>query len=134
MVIAIFANNFGGVLGLLILWFAALIGPIAIPMLLGMLLPFRRSGPAAALTAWSGGVLTFALIKFVFPRYISGLTGELSMAVSVGGPVVISLLLYILVGLFTRTSKPASDELLRSINIDFTAEQELQFKSQQHTH
>ena len=134
MVIAIFANNFGGVLGLLILWFAALIGPIAIPMLLGMLLPFRRSGPAAALTAWSGGVLTFALIKFVFPRYISGLSGELSMAVSVGGPVVVSLLLYILVGLFTRTSKPASDELLRSINIDFTAEQELQFKSQQHTH
>jgi len=41
--------------------------------------------------------------------------------------------LYILVGLLTRTTKPASDELLRSINVDFTAEQELYFKSSHHT-
>jgi len=133
MVIAIFANNFGGVLGLLILWFAALIGPIAIPMLLGMLLPFRHSGPAAALAAWSGGVLTFILIKFVFLRQIAGVAGDTATAVSVGGPVLVALILYILVGLFTRTTKPASDELLRSINVDFTAEQELGFKSSPHS-
>lgn len=45
MVLAVFASHFGGVLGIVILWYGALLGPIAIPMLLGLLLPFRRSGP-----------------------------------------------------------------------------------------
>ena len=37
MVIALTADSFGGVLGLIITWFGALVGPVAIPMLLGML-------------------------------------------------------------------------------------------------
>ena len=32
MLIALQADKFGGVLGLIILWFGALVGPIAIPM------------------------------------------------------------------------------------------------------
>ena len=121
MVIAIYANRFGGVLGLLILWFAALLGPIAIPMLLGMLIPFRRCGPAAALAAWSGGVLTFMFIKFVFPAKIAHCAGDMAPAISVGGPVIIALILYLVVGLFTYKSKPAANALLQSINRDFTA-------------
>jgi solute:Na+ symporter, SSS family len=121
MVIAIYADRFGGVLGLLILWFAALLGPIAIPMLLGMLLPFRRCGPAAALPAWSGGVLTFVLVKFVFPAKIANFAGDMSTAISVGGPVIMALLLYLVVGLFTHKSKAAVNALLQSINWDFTA-------------
>ena len=46
MVLALFASHFGGVIGIVILWYGALSGPIAIPILLGMLLPFRRSGSA----------------------------------------------------------------------------------------
>jgi SSS family solute:Na+ symporter len=122
MVIAVFANSFGGVLGLLILWFAALLGPIAIPMLLGMLLPFRRSGPAAALAAWSGGLLTFVLIKFVFLTRITNMAGDTATAISVGGPVVTALVLYTIIGLFTRKTKPAVDTLLQSINQDFVGE------------
>jgi len=125
MVIAIYANRFGGVLGLLILWFAALLGPIAIPMLLGMLLPFRRCGPAAAITAWSGGVLTFMLIKFVFAAKIASFAGDMATAVNVGGPVVVTLLLYLAVGLFTRKTKPAADALLESIQRDFPADQQI---------
>ena len=49
MVIALTADSFGGVLGLIITWFGALVGPIAIPMLLGMLPAFKRCGPSAAL-------------------------------------------------------------------------------------
>lgn len=125
MLIAIYANRFGGVLGLLILWFAALIGPIAIPMLLGMLLPFRRCGPAAALAAWSGGVLTFMLIKFVLPAKIASFAGDLATAINVGGPVIVALLLYLVVGLFTRRTKPASDALLESIHRDLPANEQL---------
>lgn len=120
MVIAIFADNFGGVLGLLILWFAALLGPIAIPMLLGMLLPFRRCGPSAALTAWTGGVLTFVLVKFVFPSRISSLAGDMTTAISVGGPVVAAMILYLAVGLLTFKTKPEAEALLKSINQEFT--------------
>jgi SSS family solute:Na+ symporter len=123
MLIAIYANRFGGVLGLLILWFAALLGPIAIPMLLGMLLPFRRCGPAAALAAWSGGVLTFMLIKFVFPAKIASFAGDMTIAVNVGGPVIVTLLLYLAVGLFTRRTKPAADALLESIHRDLPADE-----------
>jgi SSS family solute:Na+ symporter len=116
MIIAIFADRFGGVLGLLILWFAALIGPIAVPMLLGMLLPFRRSGSVAALSGWAGGLLVFVLLKFVFLRRIGTLAEDTATVISVGGPVITSLVLYLLVGFFTRTTKPTSDALLRVIN------------------
>ena len=43
MVIALTADSFGGVLGLIIAWFGALVGPVAIPMLLGMLPLFKRA-------------------------------------------------------------------------------------------
>jgi SSS family solute:Na+ symporter len=125
MVIAIYADDFGGVLGLIILWFAALLGPIAIPMLLGMLLPFRRCGSAAALSGWTAGILTFMLIRFVFLDKIASFTGDMAMAITVGGPVVVTLVLYIAVGLFTRKIKPAVDELLKSINRDLTADEQL---------
>ena len=125
MVIAYYADHFGGVLGLIILWFAALSGPATIPIKLGILLPFRRCGPAAALISWSGGVFTFILIKFVFPAQIANFAGDMATAVSVGGPVVITLILYIVVGLFTRKTRPAAYALLHSINLDSTAEEHL---------
>jgi SSS family solute:Na+ symporter len=128
MVIAIYADHFGGVLGLIILWFAALLGPIAIPMLLGMLFPFRRCGPAAALTAWSAGLLTFILTKFVFPAKIANFAGDLATAISVGGPVVVALLLYLAVGFFTHKTKPAANALLHSIDRDFTDEEQLAYE------
>jgi solute:Na+ symporter, SSS family len=43
MALALFASDFGGVIGMINLWYGALVGPIAIPTLLGLLLPFRRA-------------------------------------------------------------------------------------------
>jgi SSS family solute:Na+ symporter len=118
MVIAMYADHFGGVLGLIILWFAALLGPIAIPMLLGMLWPCRHSGSVAALTAWSGGILAFLLIRLGFVARIANLPKDMTTTLSVGGPVLVSMLLFIVVGLFTRTVKPEAEALLRDINVD----------------
>ncbi|HLH36107.1 MAG TPA: sodium:solute symporter family protein [Alloacidobacterium sp.] len=123
MIIAIFADRFGGVLGLVILWFAALLGPIAVPMLFGMLLPFRRCGSGAALAAWLGGIVSFALIRFAFLARITSLAGDMTTAINVGGPVVVAMALYVLLGAFTSSSKPAADALLDSINRDLIADQ-----------
>ena len=131
MLIAIYANRFGGVLGLLILWFAALLGPNAIPMLLGMLLPFRRCGPTAAITAWSGGILTFFVIRFIFPAKIANFAGDMATAISVGSPVLVSLILFLAVGLFTRKINPAANALLQSINRDFTTAEWLSIELEQ---
>jgi hypothetical protein len=43
----------------------------------------------------------------------------------VGGPVIIALILYLVVGLFTYKSKPAANALLQSINRDFPANEYL---------
>jgi SSS family solute:Na+ symporter len=117
MVIALSADSFGGVLGLLILWFGALVGPIAIPMLLGMLRPFRRCGPSAALFSWAAGLITFAVNKYVLTDQIAGL-GDSAAAVSVAAPIVASIIVFCLMGLIRPWHNAASDALIEAINVD----------------
>lgn len=106
-VIAVNAGYFGGVFGLVISWFAALVGPIAIPMILGLLPLFRNSGSLAAIGSIAGGLLIFVLLKFV---------PNLSLAVEVGGPILMSLLLYICLGWLKLEKVPEKvSELLASL-------------------
>jgi SSS family solute:Na+ symporter len=99
MGIALLARNFGGVLGLLILWYGALVGPIAIPMMLGMLQIFRRSGPMAAISSWCVGVGAFAALRVWAPvRWLPAAHQDWSSAVMVSLPVVAAFLVYVGVG------------------------------------
>ena len=116
MCIALTAGHFGGVIGLVLLWYGALIGPIAIPMLFGMLPLFRRSGANAAIASWATGAIVFGLIKFVFPVQIAHLPGDLTTTITVAGPVLCSLTVFIGVGLIWPANKPAADRLLKLIN------------------
>jgi SSS family solute:Na+ symporter len=116
MCIALTADRFGGVLGLVILWYGALLGPIAIPILFGMLNVFRRSGANAAIASWAAGAIAFGLIKFVFPTQIARLPGDLTTTITVAGPVLSSLAVYIGAGLIWPAKKPAADRLLKLIN------------------
>lgn len=116
MGIALTADRFGGVMGLVILWYGALLGPIAIPILFGMLNLFRRSGANAVIASWVAGAIAFALIKFVFPVQIAHLPGDLTTTITVAGPVLSSLAVYIGVGLIWPAKKPAADHLLHLIN------------------
>jgi solute:Na+ symporter, SSS family len=118
MVIALTADSFGGVLGLIILWFGGLVGPIAIPMLLGMLPAFKRCGPLAAITSWAVGLLVFALTRYVFDDAISGLAPDQATAVSVGGPVVCSIIVFVVIGLVAPWHNAESDELVDAIAHD----------------
>jgi SSS family solute:Na+ symporter len=116
MVIALSADSFGGVLGLIILWFGGLVGPIAIPMLLGMLPAFRRCGPSAAIASWAVGLLVFALTRYVLAGWIAGLAPDQATAVSVGGPVICAIVTFVLIGLVRPWRDPASDALVDAIS------------------
>ncbi|MFD8497467.1 sodium:solute symporter family protein [Amycolatopsis sp. NPDC059657] len=109
MAIALSADSFGGVLGLLILWFGALVGPIAVPMLLGMLPLFRRCGPSAVLLSWLAGIVMFALNRYVFSA---------PQAFTVASPIVIAIVVYSLTGLVRPWHDAGSDELVDAIRQD----------------
>lgn len=118
MVIALTAGSFGGVLGLLIAWFGGLVGPIAIPMLLGLLPLFRRCGPAAAIISWAAGLAVFVITKFVIAGQIAALAPDQTTAIGVGGPVVVALVIFVLIGLIRPWRNDESDRLVESLGTD----------------
>ena len=112
MLLALFASHFGGVIGMIILWYGALVGPMAIPMLLGMLLPFRRSGPAAAIACWVVGTLTFGALKIFAPEHWLGIGMQYQNALTGGAPMLLSLTAYLAVGWIVPSRRPESEALL----------------------
>lgn len=125
MIIALTAGRFGGVIGLLILWYGALIGPAAIPMILGMLAGFRRSGPAAAILSWLAGAVTYGWLKFVPPERWLPAGSHLDLALVVGLPITVSFFTYFLFGMLLPWNNPASEALLLSLSIDASCTREL---------
>ncbi len=65
LVIGMEAERFGGILGLIITWFAALIGPVSVPMLFGLLPVFRHADARAAISSILAGFVAFALTAYV---------------------------------------------------------------------
>src|SRR5699024_2397007 len=122
MAIALTADSFGGVLGLLIAWFGALVGPIAVPMLLGLLPAFRRSGSAAAITSWTVGLVIFALNKYVLAGPIAELGPATEQSLTVSAPVICSLLVLIVYGFIRPVRREADDELGESLGRDDPAD------------
>jgi len=117
MVIAFGSDSFGGVIGLIVTWFGALVGPIAVPMLLGLLPWFKRSGSISALTAWAVGLVVFAITKYVIPNQIKD-AGYDAQALAVGAPVICSILVFILLGLVLREKNPEGDAIVDSLAED----------------
>ncbi|MBC7000709.1 sodium:solute symporter family protein [Cytophaga sp. FL35] len=100
IITALNASYFGGVFGLIVSWFAALLGPISIPMILGLLPFFAKSDGRAALISIIGGLATFILFK-IFPID--------SFALEIGGPTLVSLILYI--GWGFLVNRPVPEEV-----------------------
>lgn len=112
MVLGMFADRFGGVMGLILLWYGALVGPIAVPMMLGLLPTFRRCGPTAAVLSLLAGAITFVCVKFIFADAIAGLPGSPGGTAVLAGPVLSSIVVYVGVGSIERWRSPAADMLL----------------------
>ncbi len=118
MAIALTSDSFGGVLGLIIAWFGALIGPVAIPMLLGMLPLFKRCGPSAALWSWTVGLIVFAVTKYAIPGQVASLGTANAQLISVISPIVASIIVFVVVGLVRPWHSTESDELVDSLSHD----------------
>jgi SSS family solute:Na+ symporter len=112
LLVAANQSRFGGIIGLLITWFGALVGPVSIPMLLGLLPPFKRSGSTAAIVSVIGGLLTFAYVKYGMENATT--------ATQVAAPVLVSAVLFIGIGWLAgkRAVSKEVDELVDSLNRD----------------
>ncbi|MFD9790454.1 sodium:solute symporter family protein [Streptomyces sp. NPDC059070] len=106
---------FKDIITVVIKWVAGLMGPIAIPFMLGMLRTFRRSGPTAALTSWASGLVAFYLVNY----HLDG-SDRTSVALQyqVSLPLAVSLVLYVLIGLVRPEDTPERDALLARIDSD----------------
>lgn len=113
LILSLNSDLFGGVLGLIITWFGGLVGPTAIPMLLGLLPAFKHCDSKAALVSIFAGFGGFALVNFVLTT---------SQATKVATPVLISLAVFIIMGLLNsnKAVKPEIEELLIYLNDEKT--------------
>ena len=94
MAIALNYEKFGGVLGLIVNWFAALLGPTSMPLLFGLLPVFKSCGPGAAISSIVAGLVTFIIAKDM---------NLSSLALEVGLPTMVSAIVFIGIGLTTKT-------------------------------
>jgi solute:Na+ symporter, SSS family len=106
LLIALNYERFGGVLGLIVNWFAALLGPTAMPLLLGLLPAFKSCGPKAAISSIVAGVATFIITKDMNLG---------SLALQVGLPTIVSTIVFIGVGLATKEVPVKVKELLAAL-------------------
>jgi len=116
MVLALFASHFGGVIGIVILWYGALLGPIAVPILLGLLLPFRRSGPSAAIGSSIAGALAFGALKLHATQPWLNSHAHYVNAITVGVPFFASLIAYIAIGFIVPSRNSSATNLLMALD------------------
>ena len=113
LLVGIEADRFGGVLGLVILWFGALIGPMSVPMLFGLLPVYRHADARAAITSIVTGVAAFVVVTYVV---------HASQGLRVLAPIATSLTVFSAMAWLNRGRpvKPEVDELLRRVTFDST--------------
>ena len=111
LIVAIYAENFGGVIGLIISWFGALVGPVAIPMILGLLPMFRHCDSKAAIISILGGLLGFVVSNYML---------DVNQALEILTPIGVSLTLFVSIGWLNRGKKVSVevDSLLNKLNED----------------
>jgi peptidoglycan/LPS O-acetylase OafA/YrhL len=106
---------FKDIITVVIKWVAGLMGPMAIPMMLGLLRAFRRSGPTAALASWSMGLLAFWLVNYPINWNVEG---GVPLQFQVSIPLAVSLVLYILIGYIRPEDTPERLAIIERINTD----------------
>lgn len=115
MALAIFSDPDGFILTVVVSVVAATMGPISIPLMLGLLPWFKRTGPLAAIVSWAGGLAVWAYLYW-------GVHGA-TEAMTVGWPLLTSLVLYVLVGLLRPEGTARRDALVASLEQDPTEEE-----------
>ena len=109
LVVGVEADRFGGILNLIISWFAALIGPVSVPMLFGLLPAFRHADARTAIASILGGFVAFVIVTYAVNSTPAG---------RVLAPIATSLVIFVGMALLNR-NRPvpvAVAELLRAVS------------------
>lgn len=113
IIVGINQERFGGVIGLVITWFGALVGPMAIPMILGLFPIFKYSNGKVAIISIIAGLLAFAVTK---------LTSLIIPDVATAFPLLVTLVIFIAGGYINKklshTVSAEVDTLLTSLDSD----------------
>jgi Na+/proline symporter len=111
LLVGIEADRFGGVLGLVLLWFGALIGPLSVPMLFGLLPAFRHADARAAILSIAGGLIAFVVMTYVLAA---------SQALRVLAPIATSIMVFAVMAWLNRgAAVPAVvEDMLRQVSTD----------------
>ena len=112
--VALFSDYFGGVTGLILTWFSALLGPTAIPLLLGLFPAFKYCDAKAAIISVLAGLGVFVLTKM-------GFTMEADIALI--APLAVSFVFYAGIGLINKYAlkmqvKPEVEDLMVKLGKD----------------
>ncbi|MFQ9511683.1 MAG: sodium:solute symporter family transporter, partial [Lachnospiraceae bacterium] len=104
IILALFSDYFGGVTGLILTWFAALLGPTAIPLLLGLFPRFKYCDSKSAIVSMIAGFGVFVATKM-------GFSFEADIALI--APLAISFVVYYGIGLCNQyvAKKPVKPEI-----------------------
>jgi len=109
LMIGIEAERFGGVLGLIIAWFGALIGPVSVPMVLGLLPAYKHADARAAIASIFAGLGAFVIVTY-------GMEANIDIRTSV--PVSTSIAVFSLMAWLRRNEplpQPIAD-LMRGLS------------------
>lgn len=93
VIVALFSDYFGGVTGLILTWFSALLGPTAIPLLLGLFPQFKYCDSKAAIASMIAGLGVFVATKL-------GISFEADVALI--APLAVSFVVYTGIGLYNQ--------------------------------
>ncbi|UJW36236.1 Na+:solute symporter [Saccharothrix sp. AJ9571] len=113
MAIALSLDTNGGVLRIVVDLVAATMGPIAVPLMLGLLPWFRRMGPLAALTSTLAGLAVWATL-YITQKSGGGVPKEALVAF----PLLTSLGLFLVIGLVFSQRTADRDLLIDSLSTD----------------
>ena len=106
VVVGLMQNSFGGIANMILSWFSALLGPTAIPLLLGLLPAFKHCDAKAAILSTLGGFSVFVLNKAaILPAF------EADIAVIL--PTAVAFVVYVGIGLINQYAlkKPVPQEI-----------------------
>jgi len=95
IILALFSDHFGGVLGLLINWFAAFLGITSVPMILGLLPYFKRCKGPGAIISMIIGFVTFIVSKIFITGALVDIHPNMK-AMEIGSPIMMTLIIYLL--------------------------------------
>ena len=108
LAVALNYERFGGVLGLIVNWFGALLGPTSMPLLLGLLPAFKSCGPGAAISSIISGVVAFGITKNMDLD---------NLGLEVGLPTIVAAIVFVGVGMTAKKVPKKVTDLIAALKI-----------------